>query len=134
MLLSSKPNLVDINDDGHLDLIYGERSGAFIQFHGTAAKGINHFSNEPKLLEDINAKPLHIKSREIVINSSPHFIDWDGDKDLDLITGSASGAIYFSENVGNAKEPKWAVLTEWLPPTKLENTNHMRGRHHIQNS
>lgn len=36
--------------------------------------------------------------------------DWDEDGDLDLLLGSASGALYAYENVGTTREPNWRRL------------------------
>ena len=123
----TKPQLIDLNADGNLDLIYGEQYGHFIKFDGTAAKGINHFSDKGEILRDISGAPLRIGG-----DSAPHFIDWDGDKDLDIISGNALGGIYYSENTGNPTSPQWQPFTEWLAP--LEAKDRRRGRHTIQNT
>lgn len=106
----TKPNIIDINADGNLDLIYGEAEGHFIQFNGTAPKGIKHLSGTGRLLTDINGKILKVS-----YNSSPQFIDWDGDNDLDLLSGSGEGGIHYSENIGDPKKPKWKPFTELIP-------------------
>lgn len=123
----TKPQLVDLNADGNLDLVYGEQYGHFIQFDGTATKGINHFSDKGKVLKDINGKPLRIGN-----DSAPHFIDWDGDNDLDMISGDYLGGIYYSENTGNTQSAQWQPFTQWL--SGLTDKDSTRGRNATQNT
>lgn len=123
----TKPNFVDINADGNLDLIYGEAYGYFIQFKGTASKGINHFSDKVEILKDEDGKLL-----KVPFSASPHFVDWDGDNDLDIISGNIQGGIFYSENIGDTKTPKWKAFTEWMP--QLTGTDKKEDRHIIQNT
>ena len=41
--------------------------------------------------------------------SAPCVADWDSDGDLDLIVGEISGAMYYVENTGSARAPKYAT-------------------------
>lgn len=107
------PQFVDLNGDGNLDLVYGESSGHLIKHDGTLNKGINHFANKAEMLKDEHRS--YITAGHII---SPHFVDWDGDGDLDLLFGQYYGEIYYSENIGNTKEPQWKAFVEWLPKAR----------------
>ena len=124
---STKPNLLDINGDGFLDLIYGELDGHLIAYTGSADKGINHFSNQAEVLKDENGKSL-TPGRF----SSPHFVDWDGDGDLDIVSGQVYGGIYYSQNIGDSKQPKWKAFVEWQP--KIPEASGFLGRDKIQDA
>lgn len=125
--LKSKPHLVDLNGDGNLDLIYGEKGGYFAHFTGSASTGIEHFANQAELLKDQNGNFLKVD-----YSAAPHLIDWDGDHDLDILSGNGQGGVYFAENIGDPKNPKWKAFTEWLPPTS--SSNRTNGRSTIQNT
>ncbi len=128
----TKPHFVDINGDGNLDLIYGEQNGNLVQFLGTDTKGVNNLSDTGEVLRDVDGNLL--KPGDI---SSPHFTDWDGDQDLDIISGTGEGGIYYSENIGDVNTPKWKAFTEWLPPITGDDgprPEHQNSRHKLQPS
>lgn len=123
----TKPYIADLNDDGNLDLIYGESTGFLIQFNGTSPKGINHFSDKAEILTDVNGDLLKADYW-----SSPHFADWDGDGDLDLICGTGLGGVFYSQNTGSKEVAQWQPFTEWLP--QIAESDPRRGRNAIQNT
>ena len=90
----------DYDADGDLDLVGGEMGSKFY-LHVNSADSPSAapvFADKPTAL-DVTLPDQH---------SGPHFADWDGDGDLDLLSGSASGSIFLSINEGSATEPKWA--------------------------
>jgi hypothetical protein len=72
------PSLVDLNNDSYLDLIYRDYNTHVIVFNNN---GVFDYSNSVKLpMPKHSEVDLDIKDRVIV--------DYDGDKDLDIITVS----------------------------------------------
>jgi len=89
--ICTRPTAVDWDADGDLDLIVGNFAGSFYIFLG---EGGGKFSPEPELLKSENNQPLKIAGA----HSDPFVIDWDGDGDLDLLSGSSKGGVQWAEN------------------------------------
>ena len=116
--ICTRPFAVDWDGDGQLDLVVGNFSGTFYWFKG---KGKGKFDPKPeKILVD--GKPLKIKG----VHSDPFIVDWDGDGDLDLLTGSSDGGVYWAENkAGKGKPPvlkPLVALVEAAPTRKYDAT------------
>lgn len=89
------PALVDIDDDGDLDLFVGETSGTINYYRNIGS------SSEPafELVSD------EYGSIDVGRRSVPLFWDVDRDGDQDLIVGSESEGLAFFRNVGSSTEP-----------------------------
>ena len=72
----------------------GNFSGSFYLFKG---EGNGKFDPQPKLIKSDDNKPLKIQGA----HSDPVVIDWDGDGDLDLLSGSSQGGVQWAENQGS---------------------------------
>ena len=94
----SSPVLTDIDGDGDLDIICGNRSGKieWILNRGT--------EKEPDwVVHDMNLSQIDVGSF-----STPLLQDMDGDEDLDLLVGNSKGLIIYYENKGNKNSPHFA--------------------------
>src|SRR5688500_1147808 len=95
--ICTRPFAVDWDGDGHLDLVVGNFSGTFYWFKGEC-KG--KFRPKPEAILT-GGKPLRVEGH----HSDPFVIDWDGDGDLDLLSGSSSGGVQWAENNAGKGKP-----------------------------
>ncbi|MDY3555960.1 VCBS repeat-containing protein [Gemmata sp. JC717] len=106
------PIAFDWDRDGDLDLIVGDEDGRVALIENTG-----------KLADDrtpIFAAPVYFRQEADALKcgalATPVTFDWDGDGDLDILSGNTAGYIEFFENLSGpgAAEPKWAA------PKRLE--------------
>ena len=95
--ICTRPFAIDWDGDDRLDLIVGNFAGTFYVFKG---EGQGKFQPKPELLKT-GDEPLHLDGH----HSDPFVIDWDGDGDLDLLSGSSSGGVQWAENSAGAGKP-----------------------------
>jgi hypothetical protein len=109
--ICTRPYAVDWNGDGHLDLVVGNFGGSFYVFKG---EGKGKFHPVPEQLM-VGNQPLKIAGH----HSDPFVIDWDGDGDLDLLSGSTNGGVQWAENTaGKGKPPVLKAFRYLIPPGK----------------
>jgi len=96
------PALVDIDNDGDLDLFIGEEDG-----------NINFIRNDGSPLEyQFVFVTDAFDSIAVGLSSAPAFADIDNDGDFDLFVGEAEGNINFYRNIGDATTPGFAHENE----------------------
>jgi hypothetical protein len=107
--ICTRPFAVDWDADEKLDLLVGNFSGTFYWFRG---EGKGRFHPKPEPIQAGN-NPLRIDGA----HSDPFVIDWDGDGDLDILSGSSKGGVQLAENTaGSGKPPAMAPFKGLIEP------------------
>lgn len=97
--ICTRPTAVDHDGNGTLDIVSGNFGGTFVYFAGT---GPGAFAPDGVVLKDRHGEELSVDG-----HSDPVFYDWDGDGDLDLLSGCMSGGVYLATNQGSRTEPAY---------------------------
>ena len=111
--ICTRPFAVDWDGDGDLDIVSGNFAGTLFVFEG---EGDGKFAPKAKILEEADTgKPLKITG----VHSDPFVIDFDGDKDLDILSGSGAGGVQIAVNTaGPGKEPTFNGFEELVAAPK----------------
>lgn len=101
------PTAIDFDDDGDQDLIVGDEDGRVALIENTGRL-------------DPQRRPLFLPPRYFQQEAqdlkcgalaTPVGFDWDGDGDVDILSGNTAGYLVFFENLSgpNVETPKWAA-------------------------
>ena len=102
---STTPVLVDLDNDGKLDLVVGEREGT-----DESTEYIRYYRNE-----GTSAVPEFVYGHlKINGTSAPAFGDLDGDDLVDMVAGGYSGKLKYYKNTGTKTAPIFVESEETL--------------------
>jgi hypothetical protein len=95
---ATKIALDDWNDDGLIDILYGEQYGQLFVMPnvGTASKPMFPYA---KMLFDVEGQPL-----DLGIHAAVLVVDWDRDGAKDLLVGTYRNRVAFIKNVGTNRD------------------------------
>ncbi len=100
----SVPTLGDLDADGDLDLVAGEYDGTFHYFENTGAATSPAF-------DEVTGVSNPLDGDDAGFYSTPALGDFDGDGDLDVVSGDDDGLFDYFNNTGTAIAPAFAALT-----------------------
>jgi hypothetical protein len=100
--MNAVPAFVDCDGDGDYDLFIGRANGT-IRYY----RNIGSATNFVPILVDAVFNGITVGE-----NAKPTFSDVDADGDQDLFVGSASGKIFWYENVGTPTSPSFTLRTD----------------------
>ncbi|MBL4650120.1 MAG: T9SS type A sorting domain-containing protein, partial [Aureispira sp.] len=106
------PVFVDIDNDGDMDLFFGELYGNIHYYENTGSASNPAFSTHL-------ANPFGLI--DIGHSFTPNFVDIDNDGDMDLFSGEYYGSIKFFENTGTVSAPAFGAIQ--TNPFNLTNVN-----------
>ncbi|MBS1251670.1 MAG: hypothetical protein MAG451_00703 [Anaerolineales bacterium] len=98
-LYHAAPTLVDIDDDGDLDLFVGEDDG-MVDF-------LTNLGSQTDPNWTLTA--IGYQGFDVGTHAKPTFGDLDSDGDYDLLIGEKYGRLRFYENTGTPTSPSWAT-------------------------
>ncbi len=110
----SDPALADLDSDGDLDAIVGERYGALLLFENTGD------SNAPAFVEQ-GGTDNPLLGVDVGNLASPALVDLDDDGDADAVIGDSYGILRYFENTGGARMPIFVEQTGAANP--FDNVN-----------
>lgn len=103
------PTFVDVDNDGDYDLVYGTADGELYFYRNIGTKKRPRFRYESDMFT-----PIRITGGA----PSVFFADYDGDGDLDFISGDWKGLFQFFRNYGNPYKAKFRKA--YAPFSKID--------------
>ncbi|MBL4651993.1 MAG: VCBS repeat-containing protein, partial [Flavobacteriales bacterium] len=102
--LLSSASMVDLDNDGDLDILCGEYNtggSSFFYYENLGSASLPVFGAP-------QTNPFGLISNGTSFNR-PDFVDLDGDGDFDILSGSSTGNFYYYENTGNNTSPSFSA-------------------------
>ncbi len=103
---NAAPALVDIDDDGDMDLFIGESSGTINFYRNVGSAAMPQFELVSDRFDEI----------DIGRRSFPTFADVDDDGDVDMVVGREVGGTLLFRNEGSRQEASFVVDSSFVVP------------------
>ncbi|WP_460893890.1 T9SS type A sorting domain-containing protein [Rufibacter soli] len=110
-LQSLKPQLLDINADGKIDIAWSAYNPS------TAAVEFKYLLNQAAAGQSAQfslAQAVPVPGLLLFKGDAPYLHDLDGDGTLDVLIGKSSGALTYYRNTGTSTAPTWVLASEAL--------------------
>ncbi|WP_192822069.1 T9SS type A sorting domain-containing protein [Rufibacter sp. LB8] len=109
-LLNLKPQLVDLNQDGAIDLAYSAYNPA------TTTQEFHYLLNQAAAQQpaQFSAAAVRLTGVTFTRGDTPYLYDVDQNGTLDLLVGRSSGALHYYRNTGTSTSPVWALVSDAL--------------------
>jgi len=120
--ICTRPFAADLDGDGKLDLVAGNFEGTFAFFRG---EGAGKFAPRAAWLE-ADGERMRVQA-----HGDPFLVDWDGDGDLDLLSGSAQGGAFLFENAGSRSAPRFGARKTLVKPAGHGRASNELGDGHL---
>jgi uncharacterized protein (DUF2141 family) len=105
----SKPTFADIDGDGDLDAVVGEKDGTLKYYKNTGTATNPSYTEQTGTANPFNG--INVGSF-----SAPTLADIDGDGDLDAVVGEGDGTLNYYKNTGTATNPVYTEQTGTANP------------------
>jgi len=100
----SAPSFVDVDGDGDMDAFIGESDGNIGYYENTGTPQVPTFTERTGAANPFNCV-------NVGADSTPTFVDVDGDGDMDAFIGEKDGVINYYENTGSTTNPTFTERT-----------------------
>ncbi len=121
--ICTRPFAADLDGDGKLDIVSGNFAGTFAFFRG---EGAGKFAPSASWLEADGAR------MSVSAHGDPFLVDWDGDGDLDLLSGSAQGGAFLFVNAGSRTAPRFGARKALIEPAGHDGESDELGDGHLK--
>ncbi len=138
--MQEKPDWIDWDNDGDLDLIAGEAFGRIHLYENIGTQKYPKF-NKPFWVK-ADGKILEV-NRYTVFGEGPHIhpmgypsvtcVDWDKDGLFDLVIPNETNRVYWFKNVGELGKPKFGKRRQILPDGYIESKEKINRSYEISN-
>jgi len=112
MNICTQQHAVDYDGDGDLDLVVGCFGTSFFLYE----------NERDAMKNSLVEKPVELTIKAPGHHGAPHLADFDGDGDLDLLSGSVGGGVYLAKNEGTRTEPKYEKFETLIGPGSHDGT------------
>ena len=96
------PSFADLDGDGDLDALVGERNGALLYFQNSGTATLASFDSPI-------TNPFGLITAPLAFHANPTLTDLDGDSDFDVFVGTTFGDTVYFENTGTAFTASFAA-------------------------